>query len=74
MTILRPKEEWTDRLLRGMGKKRAVSVPVEFDRERLSGAYLQCIKESFWRALVRPAGKPPPTGWVYISDLNDALR
>ena len=60
-----PEKSVADHLLKLAGKKRGIIVPPN-DRE----GYYQLQKESFWKALVRPAGEPLPSGVVDFDDLN----
>lgn len=65
MTIRILKENFTDKFLAMMGKKRALWIPTNV-YERL-GPYVivQARKESFWQALTRPKNQKPPVGWFY---------
>ena len=65
MTVIPPKLTTTDRLLRAMGKKRGVVVP----GDGKPYTYYQLQKESFFKALFRPAGKNLPPGYTDIFDL-----
>ena len=66
MTYKIPKENFADRLLALMGKKRAVRLPVEVYQELGPYIYAKAEKESFWRAMLRPKNQNPPAGWIYI--------
>jgi hypothetical protein len=50
-----------DRLLALFGKKRAVFIPAA----PLAFGYYVAPRESLLRALLRPAGRQPPKGWIY---------
>jgi hypothetical protein len=65
MTIKLPKTTLADRLLASIGKKRAVRIPFEVYEKLGPYVYAQAVKESFWRALVRPRNQDPPDGWIY---------
>ena len=66
MTIEITEPDWTDRLLRRMGKRRAILIP---DGEARFGpfVYARARKEPFLSALLRPRNAPPPAGWIYPS-------
>jgi hypothetical protein len=66
MTIKIPGPTMADRLLKAMGKKRGVTIPDSTDPY----AYYRMKKESFWIALLRPAGKDLPPGHVDIFDFS----
>jgi hypothetical protein len=70
MTIEIPKSNLGDRILKRLGKKRAVMIPT--DAENRFGPYVfaTALKEPFLTALFRPRGKKPNAGWVYI-DLSE---
>lgn len=65
MTIKLPKTTIADRLLLSIGKRRAVRMPFEVYEKLGPYVYAQALKESFWRALMRPKNQDPPEGWVY---------
>ena len=65
MTIRTPKLTLSDRLLKALGKKRGIALPEKTDPY----AYQKLMKESFWKALLRPAGKDLPPGYTNIFDL-----
>jgi hypothetical protein len=50
-----------DRILALLGKRRAVCLP---SMKEPYGYYI-AKRESFLRALVRPRGMPPQSGWFY---------
>ena len=62
MTIKIPELTVADRILKALGKKRGVRVP----RSAEPYSYSRLKKESFWKALLRPAGKDLPPGYVDI--------
>lgn len=65
MTIKLPKTTFADRLLASIGKRRAVRIPFEVYEKLGPYVYAQAVKESFWRALIRPKNQDPPDGWIY---------
>lgn len=70
MTTKTPRQNRLDKLLNLLGKKRAVSIPVEVYKKVGQYAYAHAQRESFWKALLRPRTQPPPAGWVYIEELQ----
>jgi len=60
MTFYLPKPSLTDRILKGMGKPRAIYVG-----NAHSTASRQAVKEPFLRALLRKPGQPLPEGWAF---------
>lgn len=64
MTIKLPKRTFADRLLASTSKRRIIRMPFEVYEKLGLYVYAHAVKESFWRALVRPR-KDPPEGWVY---------
>jgi hypothetical protein len=66
MTIRIQPSGVPDRILARVGKKRAVFIP---STSAQHGCYVAC-REGFFRALVRPRGKAPPSGWVYWDELS----
>jgi hypothetical protein len=65
MTIKIPEENFLDRLLSSMGKKRAIHIPMEIYEKYGPYVYAQTKKESFWCALIRSKNQNPPAGWIY---------
>ncbi len=65
MTIRIPKPNLADRFLKSIGKKRAVRLPTNMGQ---LGQHFQVvgIKESFWKALIRPKNRMLPEGTVDI--------
>lgn len=65
MTIRIPKPNLADRFLRLIGKKRAVRLPTNMGQ---LGQHFQAvgIKESFWKALIRPKNGMLPEGTVDV--------
>jgi hypothetical protein len=68
MTIKIPEKNLADQILAFFGKKRAVKMPVDAYEKFGPHVYAKAPKESFWRALFRPAGQDPPPGYVYPPD------
>ena len=69
MTIKLPKTTFADKLLALIGKRRAVRMPFEVYEKLGPYVYAQAVKESFWRALLRPKNQDPPEGWVYLDQI-----
>ncbi len=66
MTIKFKESNPLDRLLLFFGKKRAYKIPVM----ESPYSYNVLQPENFFRALFRPAFKPPPSGWVYMDTIT----
>lgn len=66
MTVRVPRKTIGDRILRALGKRRAVHAGAAGAGERF-GPHADVVlpRESFWRALIRPWGAAPPEGFVY---------
>lgn len=60
MTIKMPPLSLGDRLLKMLGKRRAVYVPADAYAKFGPYAIVQGVKEPLFRALLRPRGKPLP--------------
>ena len=69
VTIKLPKPSIADKFLLLIGKKRAVHMPFEVYEKLGPYVYAQAVKESFWRALMRPKNQDPPEGWVYSDQI-----
>ena len=65
MTYKIPKENFADKLLALMGKKRAIRIPTEAYKKYGPYVYAKTERESFWRALFRSKNQNPPAGWIY---------
>ena len=65
MTFKIPKENFADRLLALIGKKRAIRIPTEAYKKYGPYVYARTEMESFWRALFRSKNQNPPAGWIY---------
>ena len=70
MTIVIPKPDLIDRLLRLLGKKRGVAVHGETTDPNSTQSYVAPKKESPLRALFRPSGEPLPDGMIDIFTLQ----
>ena len=68
MTIHIKPPSLADRLLSRLGKKRAVFIPAA---DKPFGYYI-APRESFVRALLRPANRQPPKGWIYWDDIMNS--
>ena len=74
MTIHLPEPDFLDRFLKLLGKKRGVKIPAETYEKFGPYVYAKAQKESFWSALIRPKGKGPPPGYVYLDELYLNIR
>ena len=74
MTVRLPKPDAFDRILRFMGKKRAVYIPPNVDKE--FGPYTIIVgkKESFIRALFSSKDRTLSEGWVFLDSVGDSLE
>ena len=70
MTIKVPKKTLSDKLLTVLGKRRAAFIPSSTDKEIGPYSYSQVIKESFFKALLRPKNEALPSGLFYFEDLD----
>jgi hypothetical protein len=70
MTIRLPKPDAFDRILRFMGKKRAVYIPPNVDKEFGPYSIIVAKKEFFIKALISSKDRILPKGWVYLDDFN----
>jgi len=64
MTYKIPKENFADKILALLGKKRAISITTEAYKKYGPYVYSKTEMESFWRALFRPKNQNPPEGWI----------
>lgn len=55
-----PTNTLGDRILRRLGKERALLAPCDTDRRAGVGGYAVLRPESFWRTLLRSRGAPLP--------------
>ncbi len=69
MTMLLPRPNILDRLLRALGKKRGVFLPAEDSENFGPYAYSTGQKESFVRALLRSGRTPLPDGLIDIFEV-----
>jgi hypothetical protein len=74
MTIRIPEADLPDKILQLFGKRRAVKIPADIYKKYGSYVSALVVKESFWRALLRPKGKKPPEGYVYAEDFFDLVN
>lgn len=66
MSIKLPNPNIFDKLLRAMGKKRAVTIPKNIYEKYGQYTYAYCEKESFLKALLRSKNNDLPEGTVDI--------
>jgi hypothetical protein len=71
MTLRIPKQNFADRLLISLGKKRGVIVPADIQGKFGPYAFEQAKRESFWKALFRQKGMPLPKG---VLDWEEFVR
>ena len=64
MTIRIPNSSISDTILRYFGKKRALIFPNGRLEAQGIDVYAAAIKESFWKALIRPRASQLPEGAV----------
>ena len=65
MTFRIPEENFADKILSVLGKKRALWIPEDVYKRFGQYVIVQARKESFWRALFRPQNQELPKGWFY---------
>ncbi len=70
MTLRIETSGLADKILALFGKRRALILPRA--GKPPYGNYL-IRRESFWGALLRPAGRPLPSGRVYPGELDDSV-
>ena len=70
MTIRLPKPDVFDDILRLLGKRRAVYIPPNVDKEFGPYSIIVGKKESFIKALISSKNRILPKGWVYLEDFN----
>jgi hypothetical protein len=63
MTVNIQPPNFLDLILAVFGKQRAIYIP---KTDKQFGVYI-ARRERFLRALFRPKGQPPPTGWTYMN-------
>jgi hypothetical protein len=68
-----PEEGLSDKILKALGKKRGVKIPdgifKKFDPRKVD-VYAVAQKESFWKALIRPAGEELPEEYVDLYEFE----
>ena len=70
MTIRLPKPNLFDDILRLLGKKRAVYIPPNVDKDFDPYSIIVAKEESFFKALISSTNRVLPNGWVYLEGLN----
>jgi hypothetical protein len=53
-----------DRILRVMGKRRGIVIPTEIHKKFGPYVHSTAVRESFWKALLRPKDAPLPKGVI----------
>lgn len=71
MTIRFPEPSIFDRLLKLIGKKRGVRIPIGASEKYGSHFYAKAYKESFWKALLRSNNQALPEGLVDVFLISD---
>ena len=71
MTIRMPEANIFDRFLKFLGKKRGVRFPGEAYEKFGPYVYANALKESFWKALLRPANQSLPDDLVDLFQIED---
>ena len=69
MTIKLPEPGFADKVLKSLGKKRGVIIPSDQYDKFAPYSYAIAQKESFLKALFRPANKSLPNGMVDVYTL-----
>ena len=76
MTIQMPRENFSDKILKFLGKKRGARIPEgvfrNFDPLKVD-VYAVAQKESFWKALSRSKDEALPEGFFNLYDF-DSLK
>jgi hypothetical protein len=74
MTIRLPKPDVFDKILKLLGKKRAVYIPRSVYKE--FGPYITIVakKEPFIKALISSNERRLPEGWVFLSSIINSLE
>lgn len=73
MTIAMPKENFIDRILKALGKKRGVKIPDGVFKgidPRIVDVYVIAQKESFWKALLRSEDEELPEDYFNLYDFE----
>jgi len=70
MTIRMPEANIFDRFLKFLGKKRGVRFSGEAYEKFGPYVYANALKESFWKALLRPANQPLPDDLVDLFQIE----
>ena len=65
MTYKIPKENFADRILALIGKKRAIRLPADAYKKYGPYVHAKAERETFWLALFRSKKQNPPAGWIY---------
>ncbi len=73
MTIKIPEPNICDKILKSIGKKRAVKIPTKVYEKYGQYAYVVGQRESFWKALIRPKNKKLPEGTVDIFSMQSGV-
>lgn len=74
MTIRLPKPNVFDELLRLFGKRRAVYIPPNVNKEFGPYSIVVAKKESFIKALISSNKRKLPDGWVFFDSVGESLE
>ena len=74
MTIRLPKPDVFDDILRLLGKRRAVYIPPNVDKEFGPYSIIVAKKESFIKALISSNERKLPNGWVFLDSVGESLE
>ena len=74
MTIKLSEPNIFDQFLNFLGKKRGVFIPTKAYEDYGQYVYAVAKKENYWKALLRPAGKSLPDGFIDIFDCRNSTE
>jgi len=73
MTIKIPEPNIFDKILKSIGKKRAVKIPAKIYEKYGQHIYVVGQRENFWKAFMRPKNKKLPEGTVDIYSMQSGV-
>jgi hypothetical protein len=71
MTIRLPKPNVFDDILRLLGKRRAVYIPPNIDKEFGPYSIIVAKKESFIKAIISSKDRTLSEGWVFLDSVGE---
>jgi len=74
MTIRLPKPDIFDDILRLLGKRRAVYIPPNVDKEFGPYSIIVAKKESFIKALFSSKDRTLSEGWVFLDSVGEYVE